>query len=334
MMSARWLLAVAVVCLSTAAGRAHDVKAPEMPGEVEVQFANGSLVRLVLAQDKIEVQTRYGKLQVPARDIQRIDFGVHLAPDTVSKIDAALRKLASGDYSERDAGVRELATLGPSAYPAALQATKNIDAEVARRAEKVLAALRAKFSDKDLRTREDDILATPSFTIVGRITNTALKGQSEYFGDVQLHLSQLRQLRSLRTPGEVQMSIDAAQYGSTHGAWLDTGVLVERDSKLFIDVSGTIDIYPQTPGQYMSTPRGYGNAALSPGTRVATSSSSLRNISGALIGRIGAGGEAFYVGEHFEGNPGQSGRLFVHIVPSPWNNASSGSYKLRISVRN
>jgi hypothetical protein len=335
MLSARvWLVPTAAVCLSAAAGWADDVKAPETPGEVEVQFANGSLVRMVFCQDKIEVQTRYGKLHIPARDIQRIDFGVHLAPETLSKVNAALRKLGSGDYSDRDAGERELIALGPSAYPAVLQAVKNIDQEVARRAEKVLTAHRAKFNEKDLRTREEDIIATPGFTILGRISDLVLKGQSEYFGDVQLHISQLRQLRSLRTPGELQVNVDAAQFGSSHGTWMDTGYLVERSTTLTVDVSGTIDIYPQTPGQYLSTPRGYGNAAMTAGTKVPLNQTSLRNLSGALIGRIGENGEAFYVGEHYEGNPGQEGRLFVHIVPSPWNNASSGSYKVRVSARN
>ena len=60
----------------------------------------------------------------------------------------------------------------------------------------------------------------------------------------------------------------------------------------------------------------------------------MRNFAGALFARIGEASEAFYVGERFEGNAGREGKLYLHIVPSPWNNASSGSYQVRLTPRN
>jgi hypothetical protein len=55
-------------------------------------------------------------------------------------------------------------------------------------------------------------------------------------------------------------------------------------------------------------------------------------MSASLLGRIGETGTPFLIGEHYEGTPGQEGRLFLHIVPSPWNNASTGSYAVKIST--
>ena len=41
---------------------------------------------------------------------------------------------------------------------------------------------------------------------------------------------------------------------------------------------------------------------------------------------------AAYVGDRFEGIPAEEGRLFLQIVPSPWNNASTGSYRVRVTT--
>src|SRR5947209_8719891 len=184
-----------------------DAKATNTKDEAEVHFANGSTVRLGLLQDKIDVLTRYGKLSIPLAEVQRIEFGVHLSADVAKQVDEALAKLASTQYADREDGARELATLGPSAYCALLRAIKGTDQEVVRRSEKIIADIRARFPEKELRSREEDVITTPSFTIVGRIVTPALKGKSEYFGSVQLQLPQMRHLRCLRTGGEIQVAV-------------------------------------------------------------------------------------------------------------------------------
>jgi hypothetical protein len=324
-------------CIGVALGQDEagtEANASKKKGEAEIQFANGSMVRMAIVQDKVEVQTRYGKLAVPLCEIQRIEFGVHLPADVAKKVDEAIQKLGSVQYGEREDGCRELTELGAHAYPALLKALKSNDQEVVRRAEKVLAVVRAEVPEKDLRSREEDLISTPGFTIVGRILTPALKGKSEYFGDVQLKLSQLRHMRSLRTPGEVQVTVDASQHGSAHGQWMDTGLFVEASTNLLIVATGTIDIYPQSPGQYLSTPKGYGNNVLAPGAKVVPTPVNMRNFSGALFGRVGEASDAFYIGERFEGLPGREGKLYLHIVPSPWNNASTGTYTVKIMPRN
>ncbi len=327
-----WL--VPFIFVGAALAQEDGAKGLPKKDEAEVQFANGSVLRMSILQDKIEVQTRYGKLAVPLADIQRIEFGVHLPADVANKVECAVVKLASVQYAEREDGARELTALGASAYPALLRALKGGDQEVVRRAEKIVASLRERIPEKDLRGREEDIVATPGFTVVGRILTPALKGHSEYFGTVQLQLTQLRRLRPMVNPGEVQISVDASQYGSGPGQWLDTGVQVEPSATLIVAASGTIDIYPQAPGQYLSTPKGYGNIVLAAGAKVVPTQANLRTYSGALFGRVGDATEAFYIGDRYEGTPGREGKLYLHIVPSPWNNASTGAYQVKIAGRN
>src|SRR5262245_35856930 len=76
-------------------------KLPPPDNETEVLFANGSLVRMQLLQEAIEVETRYGKLTIPCKEIRRVDFGVHLPEGAEQQIDAAIKKLASPHFKHR-----------------------------------------------------------------------------------------------------------------------------------------------------------------------------------------------------------------------------------------
>jgi hypothetical protein len=53
---------------------------------------------------------------------------------------------------------------------------------------------------------------------------------------------------------------------------------------------------------------------------------------GILLGRIGENGKVFVIGERYQGTPNQEGTLYLLIAPSPWNNASTGSYKVKIGA--
>src|SRR5689334_20332910 len=139
------------------------------PNEVEAHFGNGSVVRMLLLQESIEVQTRFGKLTVPTREIRRIEFGVHLPEGMDSKVEASIRKLGADDYRERETAVRELIAFGANAYPALHVAAKSPEPEVSRRAETALREIQTKVPASQLRLREDDSISTTSFTILGRI---------------------------------------------------------------------------------------------------------------------------------------------------------------------
>lgn len=56
--------------------------------------------------------------------------------------------------------------------------------------------------------------------------------------------------------------------------------------------------------------------------------------SGALVGRIGPGGPPFPVGPELRmPKAGATGRLFLAIAPSSWNNDDcTGGYKVKVKV--
>ena len=57
-------MVLAAMLSTLAPGHAQSGVKKDGAGEVEILFANGSLVRLTVVQDKIDVSTLYGKLSM------------------------------------------------------------------------------------------------------------------------------------------------------------------------------------------------------------------------------------------------------------------------------
>src|SRR5262245_29462981 len=92
-------------------GEKNDPRGKPDPGAIEVRFADDSTVKMVLLHSNIEVTTRYGKLTVPVSELRRIEFGLRITEDTAKKIAAAVARLGSREFKQRDAAVAELLAL-------------------------------------------------------------------------------------------------------------------------------------------------------------------------------------------------------------------------------
>src|SRR5207244_2352634 len=131
--------------------------------------------------------------------------------------------------------------------------------------------------------------------------------------------SEIRSLHMRQQGGKQDLIVDAAKYGSSLDQWCDTGIVVDVSQRLTITSEGQVDLWPQGPGQYVAAPKGY-NTAGKGGQFMA----------GGLVGRIGETGKGVFIGGRFEGAASEEGKLYLLIVPSPWNNASAGNYRVRI----
>jgi LCCL domain len=172
-------------------------RTPEKSPGVEVRFTDNSLLKLKLDDDRLEFTTPYGKLYIPVSDIQRIDFATRVAPETAKRIQLAVKNLGSSEFYSRDSASTELMTLGLLAYPALLEAAKDKDPEVVRRADDLLERLRGSVPEEELQIRNFDVIQTENSKIAGWVQGTALKATTGQFGPVQLKLEDLRSFHSL-----------------------------------------------------------------------------------------------------------------------------------------
>ena len=280
---------------------------------IRLTLADGSQVRGELLTPSLTVETEYGSLVVPTAEIRSIAFGIH-GGDAAA---ALVKSLGSAVHRERETATLRLQAMGRTALPAVRQGMKSADAETRQRSETVYLQIVGRDPGAADAPALDTVVAR-KMTAIGQIKLDALRIRSGPLGEITVKLADCRAM-TFSHQREGKFALDAAKHGSTLDQWKDAEIDLEKWQRLVVTAGGTVDLWPQGPGQYTTGPKGY-----------STAGKGGQFMAGALIGRIGDG-QPFFIGERFDGAVRDGGRLFLLIVPSPWNNPSSG--EVRVEVR-
>ncbi len=143
---------------------------------VEVQYIDDSTMKLTLRDERLELDTPYGKLLIPVRDIERIEMASRIPDEVGKRIETAIADLGKSDFHRREAASAELLELRERAYPALLKAEKSSDAEVVRRARALLEKIRAEVTEDRLEFRPHDVVYTAESRNTGRIAPRRFEG--------------------------------------------------------------------------------------------------------------------------------------------------------------
>ena len=300
-------------------------KKPDTSSCVIIHFKqDGGSLKVNILQDNVRIITKYGELTVPFSEIWQIDFGFHCPPELQKEVQRSVYLLTSDIFKERENASRHLEQIGHFAYPCVRRAAESKDFEQASRAKVVAKWIEGKSPPELLALKDFDTITTKEYPINGRIVGSEFKAQCPTIGDFtfSLKFSDLSTLVGNAENQDKNFSLDASKYGtSPEEQWFNTHVRARKNSKLLVTASGSVDIWPQGPGQYTATPKGFN-----------TTGGKSSFMAGALIGRIGEKGKAFIIGERYDGVSEEEGNLFVLIVSSPWNNFSSGSFNVSIKT--
>lgn len=197
-------IALSAAVLTTSINRtaaAPEPIAPEpartAPGvDAEIKCVDESTLKLKLLDEKLELTTKYGFLQIAVADIRRIDFAHRCPPDVVEKIVLAISKLGHPDFSTRERATADLKTYRERAYPYLLKALKHDDPEVSRRADEALKFIQSRVPPGQLEQRDTDVVYTEDSKFSGKLTAQSLRVNTLQFGEQQLKLADIRTLKS------------------------------------------------------------------------------------------------------------------------------------------
>ncbi len=309
-----------VVCLllatSTSVGETSQPK--KLPC-FDVKLRGGDFLKVTILEADLTLSTKYGELKIPLGDVCQIEFGIHYPPNLREKIESSIASLGSSVYKEREEATKYLQEedIECFVYPLLKKVECKDDLERAKRVTQIIKNIKKRAPPELLSADEQDTVRTAEFTARGQLKGTLLKVRSSQLGDLSLKLSCLRTICG-GNKHQREFNVDAAKHVNPSD-WLDTGIIIRKNMRLIATANGQVDLWPQGAGQYMTTPKGYTTAGKG-GTFMA----------GVLLGRIGEQGNKFIIGERYDGIPTDEGRLFLHIVPSPWNNVSMGNYRVRI----
>lgn len=169
------------------------------PVEFEVRGMDDSTMKLKLLDERLEVITKYGKLEIPAADVRRVEFAARVPSDVTARISLLISNLNHPDFESREKATTELRDLKERAYPLLVKAMKNPDAEISRRAEESVKHLQQRIPAAQLEARELDVIHTDESKISGRLSAVSFRVQTAMFGEQSLRLSDLRSMKSSGT---------------------------------------------------------------------------------------------------------------------------------------
>lgn len=200
MFRCHWLTIVSLACLvgfQAVALADEEEEKQVFSGRVDVKFADGSSIKLVLKPEQYDLQTPHGKLTISAKDIRLIELAPRVADDIARQIEEAVANLASPQFEIREKAADDLLKVGPLGYPVLLRLAKDkrADLEVSARLDDVLEKVRGKVPDEQGEPREWDIVHTNLSRIAGHLEVKTLSAETSQFGAVQLKLADVRDLR-------------------------------------------------------------------------------------------------------------------------------------------
>jgi hypothetical protein len=320
------LVCVALLSLTSAAGLGHAQSKTDAVPSLSLRFVNGSMIQKAMLLDAVEMETKLGKLIIPANEIQRIDFGFRLSDADAKKVDQAMRDLASEQHSRRESASKTLLSLGKLAYPALMDNRKRGDLEMTRRIDAVLKDVLARNSADALHQRRTDIVRTSDSTVAGQIVTDSLRVRCEIFGDTRIPLFKMRDLKAVIPGGNLNVAVDAMKFGNKT-SWLETEFETTLGTKVEITAAGEINLDP------MNTINSPNARNVRPdGTTGLVSGEGF--IPGQLVGRIGTDGPIFVIGSKHMLTPTREGRLYLRVVTIEHASQvrAEGSYQVKINA--
>ncbi|HXY36582.1 MAG TPA: LCCL domain-containing protein [Planctomycetaceae bacterium] len=164
------------------------------PGEIAMlaNFRDGGSLRMKLRAKTIPIVTAYGKLEIPAEDVQAIEFAPRVSEEDAKKVKEAIGRLSSAKPEDRNAAAPELFNLKEKAFIALVRASRSKDKDLAKRANELVDDLRELVPPALLEAPVQDTLETEDSRFAGDIPLTSVEATSLQFGNVELKLADLK----------------------------------------------------------------------------------------------------------------------------------------------
>jgi hypothetical protein len=147
-----------VLLVAVAAASGADDK-PE-PDRWLVRLAGGKIVPFEPTDEGVKLETKYGTVSVPIKDITRLEFGRRVTDTDRKTIDDALADVVGGKLQVREAAKGALLELGLTAYPAVCRAIPTAPKEVLPHLIQVKDKLKKMIGDEDDEPKDQDVIVT------------------------------------------------------------------------------------------------------------------------------------------------------------------------------
>jgi hypothetical protein len=300
-----------------------------------VKLRNGNVMSGLSSLNLISMNTNYGTLQIPIKDLVLIEFGIIATDKTKQKIAAYVDLLQSGNEADCQQTFKSLCNVEMGAIPV-LESYLDKD-NCAYQEYNVEAAynyLKTSYGIESF-INEDVITLNGDFRFPGILDILNIEIETEFGA---LNIPRDKALSIEIVPDENSenanrnFKLEANQYISANlnGGWLKTNIKLSKGQKFTIESKG--EIIMASLSNQTHKPSG---AYLPPGGAWTTGNDHDVNalpIFGNVVFRIGETGVMQKAGTKIATTANASGILYLSIYETVFNVANSGAYTVRVSA--
>lgn len=299
----------------------------------KLTLRDGSVYNGSISIKSVDLQTEYGKLTIPLKNVTSIEVG--LTPDRSNK--AKLENLAaqlSNEVEEtRKIAYDELLKIKSAEiyvltdylysdkYTPAVDNLWSLD--------QLISELKSKLNLDDNIQEKDIISIDGQYLMGGIFTFPSVEIKTE-FGALTIPKEKITKIEVTYVPSTGNetskiITLTASKYisGNANGGWFRTGINVTKGQRISITASGEVTLASLSNAKY--TPNGASGTESS-----YISSGSTYPTYGQLVYKIGETGQIYTLGAKFNGPMTETGMLYISIYETVYNAANTGSYNVII----
>jgi len=258
------------------------------PSDLKLTLMDGSVLAGKLSVSDLAIDTKFGSLRVPVDQIQSFMPGLSSHPQFKQQIVDYVNDLGADLFADREKAQQALMKIGPDIRPELERMAKTAEAEKLNRLQKIIEDFDTMNSDDDNKAMgwaTDDVIVTPGFTVVGRITTPGFSVSSNY-GTLNLKLEDIRNAaREVAGPEEIRKNFTVNGTAFSQRLYTNTSIKLSKGDQVIVTATGTLTMTPWGNNQ-VCTPDGGSNFG-SVGAGI---------MGGTLVGKIGDGGPMVKLG--------------------------------------
>ena len=317
--------------------------------EVSLELLDGNIIKGTSLISDIDLQTAYGKLQIPVSKVSHIDVGIGKDEALNQKALSSLKILATNpNETNRKAAYSELIKMGVKVIPIAEEFynnPKNTSDENLESSEYTVENCLSEIKSLNNLSDEikiDDVLSIEEGYTMGGLYNFTKMDVKTDYGTLSIPKEKIKSIDIALSiepgSGEFSFKLLASKHisGNTNGGWLKTGIVLKTGHRFSVSANGEVTLASLSNTKYK--PDGSSKAETATeftkvyGAEDASYTTTYPSY-GQVVYKIGeTSTDNLKAGSKFSGVAKTSGMLLISIYETVYNAANKGSYSVKVSL--
>ncbi len=311
------------------------VNAQKEKVELKLSLRDGNVISGTSTSiSTVALNTDYGKLDVPIKNVSSIKFGITPDAGNKGKVINLVKQLNDATEENRAAAYNELVKLPIGVIPVLsdyLLSNDYTESEYTDyTGDAALNDLKSTFG-VDAYEEKDVITIDYEYTMGGSFAIKTISLKTEY-GVLEVPKEKIVDVEVSYTnteSGDKVYKLMASKHISSNdnGGWLNTGINVKSGQKINITASGEVTLESLSGNKY--TPDGSKTDSNDYESDYESDYPSYGNV----VYKVGKDGTSHKAGSKFTGTAKESGVIFLSIYETVYNAENKGSYSVKLTVK-